>query len=80
MNGHVFIIVRTCYFELPCMTSISSILTNTATATLDSAFVMSGIYYCSSLLFGSIHDVTSCLQRMPNYAAQVLLPIQNHLR
>ena len=50
-------------------------LTNTATATLVSAFVLSKIDYCNSLLFGSSHDLTSHLQRMQNYAARVILRI-----
>ena len=45
----------------------------TATATLVSAFVLSRIDYCNSLLFGSTHDVTSHLQRIQNYAARVIL-------
>ena len=48
-------------------------LTSTATATLVSAFVLSRIDYCNSLLFGSTHDVTSHLQRIQNYAARVIL-------
>ena len=44
-----------------------------ATATLVSAFVLSRIDYCNSLLFGSTHDVTSHLQRIQNYAARVIL-------
>ena len=47
--------------------------TSTATATLVSAFVLSRIYYCNSLLFGSTLDVTSHLQRIQNYAARVIL-------
>ena len=46
---------------------------STATATLVSAFALSRIDYCSSLLFGSTHDVTSHLQRIQNYAARVIL-------
>ena len=42
-------------------------------ATLVSAFVLSRIDYCNSLLFGSTHDVTSHLQRIQNYAARVIL-------
>ena len=38
-----------------------------------SAFVLSRIDYCNSLLFGSTHDVTSHLQRLQNYAARVIL-------
>ena len=73
MNAHVSIIARTCYFELRRLASIRRFLTRTATATLVSAFVLSRIDYCSSLLFGSTHDVTSHLQRIQNYAARVIL-------
>ena len=73
MNAHVSNIARTCYFELRRLTSIRRFLTSTATATLVSAFALSRIDYCSSLLFGSTHDVTSHLQRIQNYAARVIL-------
>ena len=64
MNAHVSNIARTCYFELRRLASIHRFLTSTATATLVSAFVLSRIDYCSSLLFGSTHDETSHLQRV----------------
>ena len=73
MNAHVFNIAWTCYFELRRLVSIRTFLTSTATATLVSAFVLSKIDYCSSLLFGSTHDVTSHLHRIQNYAARVIL-------
>ena len=73
MNAHVSDIARTCYFELCRLTSICRFLTSTATATLVSTFVLSRIYYCNSLLFGSTHDVTSHLQWIQNYAARVIL-------
>ena len=73
MNAHVSNIARTCYFELRRLVSIRRFLTSTATATLVSAFVLSRIDYCSSLLFCSAHDVTSHLQRIQNYAARVIL-------
>ena len=73
MNTHVSNIARTCYFELRRLASIRRFLTCTATATLVSAFVLSRIEYCSSLLFPSTHDVTSHLQRIQNYAARVIL-------
>ena len=56
MNAHVSNIARTCYFELCRLASIRRFLTSTATATLVSAFALSIIDYCSSLLFGSTHD------------------------
>ena len=71
--AHVPNIARTCYFELRRLASIRRFLTSTATATLVSAFVLSRIDYCNSLLFGSTHDVTSHLQRIQNYAARVIL-------
>ena len=73
MNAHVSNIARTCYFELRRLASIRRFLTSTATATLVSAFVLSIIDYCNSLLFGSTNDVTSHLQRIQNYAARVIL-------
>ena len=71
MNAHVSNITWTCYFELRRLASIRRFLTSTAT--LVSAFVLSRIDYCNSLLFGSTHDVTSHLQRIQNYAARVIL-------
>ena len=62
-----------CYFELRRLESIRRFLTCTATATLVSAFALSKIDYCNSLLFGSTNDVTSHLQRIQNYAARVIL-------
>ena len=73
MNAHVSNIARTCYIELRRLASIRRFLTSTATATLVSAFVLSRIDYCNSLLFGSTHDVTSHFQRIQNYAARVIL-------
>ena len=72
MNAHVSNIARTCYFELRRLASIRRFLTSTATATLISAFVLSRIDYCNSLLFGSTNDVASHLQRIQNYAARVI--------
>ena len=73
MNAHVSNIARTCYFELRRLAYIRRFLTSTATATLVSAFVLSRIHYCNSLLFGSTHGVASHLQRIQNYAARVIL-------
>ena len=73
INAHVSNIARTCYFELCSLASIRRFLTSTATATLVSAFVLSRIDYCNSLLFGSTHDVTSHLQRIQGYAAREIL-------
>ena len=73
MNAHVSNIARTCYFELRRLASIRRFLTSNATAILVSAFALSRIDYCNTLLFGSTHDVTSHMQRIQNYAARVIL-------
>ena len=73
MNAHISNIARTCYFELRRLASIRRFLTSTATATLVSAVALSRINYCSSLLLGSAHYVTSHLQRIQSYAARLIL-------
>ena len=73
MNAHVSNIARKCSFELRRLASIRILLTNTAIATIVSAFALSRIDYCNSLLFGFTHDVISHLQRIQNYAARVTL-------
>ena len=50
MKALVSNISRTCYFELRRLTSFRRFLTSTATATLVSAFALSRIDYCCSLL------------------------------
>ena len=75
MYAHVSNIARTCYFELRRLASIRRFLTSTATATLVSAFVLSRIDYCNTLLFGSTNDVTSNLQRIQNYIIYIYIYI-----
>ena len=76
MIAHDSNIARTCYLELRRLASIRRFLTSTATATLVSAFALSRIDYCNSLLSGSTHDVTSHWQRIQNYAARVILRLR----
>ena len=59
--------------ELRRLASIRRFLTSTATATLVSAFVLSRVDYCNSLLFGSTHNVAFNLQQIQNYAARVMM-------
>ena len=73
VNAHDSNIARTCYFELRRLASVRRFLTSTVTATLISAFVLSRIDHCNSLLFGSTHDMTSHMQRIQNNAARVIL-------
>ena len=64
MNAHVSNISQTRYIEQRRLAPIRRFLTSITTATLVSAFVLSRIDCCNSLLFGSTHDVTSHLQRI----------------
>ena len=75
MNAHVSNIAQTCYFELGRLAYIRRFLTSTATATIVSAFALPRNDYCSSLLFGSTHKVTSHFQRIHNYVARVDLSL-----
>ena len=61
------------YFDLRRLASIRRFWTFTATDLLVSALVLSRIVYCTSLMFGSTHDVTSHLQWIQNYVARVIL-------
>ena len=81
MNAHVTNISRTSYLELRRWTYIRRFLTRTATATLVSAFVLSRIDCCSSLLFNSTHNVTSHLQQIETYVVRVIyrLPISSNI-
>ena len=73
MNALVSNIAQTCYFDLRHLASNRRFLASTATATIVSAFVLSRIEYCNSLLFGSTHYITPYLQQIQNYASRVIL-------
>ena len=73
INTHVSNIAWTCYFELRLLASVCGFLTSADNATLVSAFALSRIDNCNSLLFGCTHDVASHLQRTQNNAARVIL-------
>ena len=76
MNEHVSTIAQTSYFEQCHVVLIHTFLTSTTTASVTSAFVLSRIDYCISMLFGSTLDVTPCFQRIQNYAFIVIVHIQ----
>ena len=82
MNAHISNIAQTCYFELRRLEYIRRFLTSTATATLVSAFVLSRIDYCNSLLFGSTHGVEwyVCSTHAPSYVTDMLHEKPLHTR
>ena len=64
------------YYYYYYVASIHGFLTSTVTSTILSAFVLSRIDNCSTLLFGSAHDLTCHLQLIQSYAARVILRLQ----
>ena len=74
---HVLNLVRTANFELCRIGSIRSLLTTEATATLVSAFILSRLDYCNSLLSGCPRSLILRLQKVQNNAARLILRFPN---
>ena len=73
MVKHATNICRSVYAELRRISSISHLLTVSATKTLLSAFVLSKLVYCNSLLCGSPQFVLDKLQRVQNSSARLVM-------
>ena len=74
---HVINLVRTANFELRRIGSIRSLLTTEATATRVSAFILSRLDYCNSLLSGCPRSLILRLQKVQNNAARLILRFPN---
>ena len=73
-NAHISTIARTCYLELRRLAFICIFQTIIATASLVSTFVLSSLTTVTHSTHDvTTHDVTSLMQWMQNYAAQVIL-------
>ena len=72
MGKHVRNICRSVCAELRRISSIRHLLTVNATKTLLSAFVLSKLDYCNSLLCGSPQFILDKLQRVQNSAARIV--------
>ena len=70
---HISSVCRSCYLELRRIGSTRHLLTADATKILVSAFVLSRLDYCNSLLAGCPQTVLSKLQKLQNYAARLVL-------
>ena len=81
MKVQVRNIVRATNYELRRIGSIRRFLTTQATATLVSAFVLSRLDYCNSILYGSHDYILESLQRVQNNAARLVLrvPRKEHI-
>ena len=75
MKTHVSNLVRSANFELRRISSIRHLLSTDATKTLVSAFVLSCLNYCNSLLFGCPQYLLNNLQKVQNNAARLVLRV-----
>ena len=71
-RAHVNNVCRMCYFEIRRIASIRHLLSEETTKTLLSAFVLSRLDYCNSLLAGSPSDLIQKLQKVQNHAARLI--------
>ena len=76
MEHHVNAISRSCFMHLKNISKIRKYLTVEATKSLVHAVVMSRLDYCNSLLLDISDTHINKLQRVQNYAAQVISKTQ----
>ena len=69
---HISNVCKACYLELRRISSIRRFLTQDALKTLISAFVLSRLDYCNSLLVGCPLNLISKLQKVQNNAARLI--------
>ena len=77
MKKHIIKICQTAYFELKCISSIHSFLTEDAAKTPVTSYVLSQLHYCC-LLMGTPNSVIQPLQKILNFAARLILLAPHH--
>ena len=75
---HVIKICQTAYFELKRISSIRRFLTEDATKTLVTSYILSRLDYCNRLLMGTPNFVIQPLQKIQNFAARLVLLAPRH--
>ena len=78
MKKHVIKICQTAYFELKRISSIRRFLTEDATKTLVTSYILSRLDYCNCLLMGTPNSVIEPLQKIQNFAARLVLLAPRH--
>ena len=73
MKKHVIKICQTAYFELKRINSVCRFLTEDATKTLVTSYILSRLDYCNCLLVGTPNSVIQSLQKILNFAARLVL-------
>ena len=75
MKTQVSSLVRSAYFELRPISAIRHLPPTDATKTLVSAFALSHLDYCNSLLSGCLQYLVNKLQKVQNNAACLVLRV-----
>ena len=78
MKKHIIKICQTAYFELKRISSIRRFLTEDATKTLVTSYILSRLDYCNCLLMGTPNSVIEPLQKIQNFAARLVLLAPRH--
>ena len=78
MKKHIIKICQTAYFELKRINSIRRFLTEDATKTLVTSYILSRLDYCNCLLMGTPNSVIQPLQKIQNFAARLVLLAPRH--
>ena len=78
MKKHVIKIFQTAYFELKRISSIRRFLTEDATKTLVTSYILSRLDYCNCLLMSTPNSVIQSLQKILNFAARLVLLAPRH--
>ena len=78
MKKHVIIICQTAYFELKRISAIRRFLTEDATKTLVTSYILSRLDYCNCLLMGTPNSVIQPFQKTQNFAARLVLLALRH--
>ena len=78
VKQHVIKVCQTAYYELKCISSICSYLTEDATEKQVTSCVLSRLDYCNSLLMGIPNSVIRPMQKVQNAAALLILRAPRH--
>ena len=66
------------YFQLKRISSILRFLTDDAAKTLVTSYIVSRLDYCNCLIMGTPNSVIQPLQKLPNFAARLVLLAPRH--
>ena len=75
IKQHIIKVASTCFYQLRRLRQLRCLLGQEVTAQLVSAFIMSRVDYCNSVLVGLPHTTLEPLQRVQNAAARLVLSL-----